>query len=406
MYAVTGAKVHTAGKAGSIDGATILVEDGRILDVGKGVNVPEGCTVHDVTGLQISPGFIDAHSHAGFANGTLSVADACDLSTPLSPELLAVDAFCPTEPALARSLAGGVTTIGLMPGNFMTIGGIVEPISVIPGVGAAIKTRTQDQMPVVLRKRAAMKMAVGEHPKKTMKDSKKAPATRMGLMALLREVLDYGKDEKPGRKYENAASLLRREFPARVHAHRVRDMLPMVELSKEYGFDLVFDHATEGYMMADVLRENNIPCVVGPIVMVKMGPELQNLRLDNAVTLVRAGVKVAITCDHPSFPGWYLPMHAGLLAREGMDYQDALKTVTLNAAEILGVSERVGSIEKGKDADFVVFDGDPLEYASPIQAVVSDGEVVRGCIGRVIEGDDCCDARDGHGTGCGRCDSC
>jgi len=395
VYAVVGAKVHTAGKAGTLDGATILVDNGKILDVGKEIKIPEGCVVHDATGLEISPGFIDAHSHAGFANGTLSVADACDLTTPLSPELMAIDAFCPTEPSLQRSLAGGVTTIGLMPGNFMSIGTIVEPISVIPGVGAVIKTRTQDGMPVVLRKKAGMKMALGEHPKKTMKDSRRAPATRMGLMALIREALDYGKEEKPSRKYENTAALLRREFPARVHAHRVRDMQSMIDLSKEYGFDLVFEHATEGYMMADELRENNIPCVVGPIIMVRMGPELQNLRWDNAVTLVKAGVKVAITCDHPTFPGWYLPMHAGILAREGMDYQDALKTITLNAAEILGVADRVGSIEKGKDADFVVFDGDPLEYASPIKAVVCDGEVVLGCIGKVNESD-----------GCGRCGSC
>ncbi len=376
-----------------MDGATVLVDSGKFVDVGKDVAVPPGCAVYDLSGMEVSPGFIDAHSHAGFDNGTLSVADACDLTSPVSPHLLAIDAFSPREESLRRSLAGGVTTIGLMPGNFVTIGSIVEPISVIPGVGAVVKTLTQSDMPIVLRERAAMKMAVGEHPKKTMKESKKPPFTRMGLMALIREALEYGKAENPEPKHRNTAALLRREFPARVHAHRVRDIEAIVALSKEYGFDLVLDHVTEGYMMAGALKENDIPCVVGPIIMVRMGPELQNLRLSNAITLVKAGVKVAVTCDHPSFPGWHLPMHAGILAREGMDYQEALKTITINAAEILGVQDRVGSIEKGKDADFVVFRGDPLEYASPIQAVVCNGEIAAGSIGGHAEcGDDgrCC----------------
>lgn len=381
MYALRGAKVHTAGKAGCLENATIVVGDGKFLEVGIDARIPEGCEVIDAKGLEISPGFIDAHSHAGFDNGTLSVADACDLSTPLSPQLLAIDAFSPREESLRRSLMGGITTIGLMPGNFMTIGSIVEPISVIPGVGAVIKTRTEKESPVVLREKAAMKIAVGEHPKTTMKKSNKAPFTRMGLMALIRETLEWGKAPNPDPRYENAAALLRREFPARVHAHRVRDIQSVIELAQEYGFDLVLDHVTEGYMMADTLSELNIPCVVGPIIMVKMGPELQNLRIDNAITLVNAGVKVAITCDHPSFPGWHLPMHAGILAREGMDYEEALKTITLNAAEILGVADRVGSIEKGKDADFVIFDGNPLEYASQIKAVVCDGKVCAGDLG-------------------------
>lgn len=391
MYAVKGARVHTAGTAGTLEDATIVVDGGKFLGVGTGVTVPHGCPVYDASGLTVSPGFVDAHSHAGFENGMLSVADACDLTNPVSPHLLAIDAFSPREESLIRSLAGGITTIGLLPGNFMTIGGIVEPISVIPGVGAVTKTRTQGDMPVVLRERAAMKIAVGEHPKKTMKESKHPPFTRMGLMALIREVLEHGKAARPEPMYENAAALLRREFPARVHAHRVRDIRQAIELSREYGFDLILDHVTEGYMMADTLSANAIPCVVGPIIMVAMGPELQNLRLDNAITLVKAGVRVAITCDHPSFPGWHLPLHAGMLAREGMDYRDALKSITINAAQILGVQDRVGSIEEGKDADFVVFEGDPLEYASRIRAVVCDGEPMVGTVGDLDKEGRCCE---------------
>ncbi len=380
MFAIAGARVHTAGEAGSLDNATILVKDGKILDVGPDLTIPGDFGVYDASGLEIAPGFIDAHSHVGIETRSLSIPDACDLNTPLNPQLMALDAFNPREEGLGRCLRGGITTIGFLPGGLVSIGKIPESIGVVAGLGSVVKTRTHNGLPVVLRERACMKMAVGEHPKQTMRERKKPPFTRMGVMSLLREALEGGRAETPEWRNRNTAALLRREFPARVHVHRVGDIRSVLTLADEYGFDVVLDHVTEGYMLPELLKDKGVPCVIGPITMTKMGPELRNSRVDNAIVLSQAGVKVAITCDHPSFPGWHLPLHAGILVREGMDYQQALRAVTLAPAEILGVQDRVGSIEQGKDADLVLFRGDPLEYASPIQAVVCDGRLVTGSL--------------------------
>jgi len=200
---------------------------------------------------------------------------------------------------------------------------------------------------------------------------------------MIRETFEKGRSDGSQPKYRNVAGVLNREFPARIHVHRVQDIMAALRLQEEYGFDLVLEHVTEGYMVADVLRERAVPCVVGPVPMTRRGSELQNITLSNAVILSRQGVKVAITCDHPSFPAWYLPYHAGMLVREGMDYDAALRAITIAPAEILGVSDRVGSLEPGKDADFVVFRGDPLEITSAIEAVVLNGRVIAGKLGHM-----------------------
>ncbi|HHW19331.1 MAG TPA: amidohydrolase [Firmicutes bacterium] len=381
MYAVVGARIHTAGPKGILEDAAIIVQDGKIVDVTPGRSVPVGCEVIDATGKEIVPGFIDAHSHAGMESEGLTVLDANESTDPVNPHLWALDAFNPVEKGLARCVAGGVTTIGLLPGSPMSFGGLVEQIGVVEGMGSVIKTVTKNGQPQILRERAGLKMALGEHPKRFFRESKKAPATRMNIMAMIREVLEKGRNGQVEPKFRNVAGLLKREFPARIHVHRVQDILAALRLQDEYKFDMVLEHVTEGYMVADILKDRGVPCVVGPVPMTRRGSELQNITLSNAVILAQRGVKVAITCDHPTFPAWYLPYHAGMLVREGMEYDQALKAITIIPAEILGVSDRVGSLEPGKDADFVVFQGDPLEITSRIEAVVSDGRVVAGKLG-------------------------
>lgn len=346
--------------------------------MGKDVAIPEGCRVFDASGLNIVPGFVDAHSHAGIETEGLSAPDANESTSSINPHLRAIDALNPTEEGLQRSLAGGVTTIGLLPGSGMSFGGIIEQIGVISGMGSVIKTKTKDGQVSVLREKAGIKMAVGEHPKRFANEGKKPPNTRLNIYALLRESLEAANGEKTEWKMKNLEGLLKKEYPARIHVHKYQDILSVLRLRDEYDFDLCLEHVTEGYKALDAIKAAGVPCVVGPINFTRRGSELENIRLDNAVILHNAGIKVAITCDHPTFPAWYLPYHAGMLVREGMPYEDALKTVTINAAEILGVSDRVGSLEEGKDADFVAFQGDPLEITTPIKAVVSDGELVAG----------------------------
>ncbi len=381
MYAICGALIRTCGPKGTIRKGTILVDQGNIVDVGEDVSVPSNCDIFLAEGLEIVPGFIDAHCHLGMDNQGLSAGDANESSSPVNPDLMALDGFNPFEEDVIRCVQGGVSTVCLLPGSAISYGQIVEQIGVIEGVGSVIKTPIHSYGPSVLREHAGLKMALGDHPKRFFGEKKEAPTTRMNELALIREALEKGRGADTESEFRYLAALFSGEIPVRMHVHRSRDILAAIRLQEEYGFDLILDHVTEGYMIADVISESGTDCVVGPIMLTRRGSELKNISLANAIILSERRVRVAITCDHPTFPAWYLPYHAGVLVREGMDYDKTLETITINPAEILGVADRVGSLERGKDADFVIFQGDPLEITTPIQAVFIDGELVAGKIG-------------------------
>ncbi len=384
MYAICDALIHTCGSHGVIKKGTLLVDQGKIVDIGTNVALPDNCDILSADGYEIVPGFIDAHSHLGMQSEGLSVADGNEASSAVNPDLLALDGFNPFEEDVIRCVQGGVSTVCLLPGSAVSYGQIVEQIGVIEGVGSVIKTAVQGCGPKVLKENAGLKMALGDHPKRFFGQRKEVPATRMGEIALIRAAMEEGKqsDLKPRFRYMRA--LLSHEIPARIHVHRARDILAALRLREEYGFDLVLDHVTEGYMVASTISEKGIDCVVGPITLTRRGPELQNISIKNAIILSEHGICVALTCDHPTFPAWYLPYHAGMLVGKGMEYEDALKTITINPAKILGVADKVGSLERGKDADFVLFKGDPLEILTPIQAVFVDGQIVSGKLGHLV----------------------
>lgn len=383
MLAIEGAKIFTLGPAGTIDAGTVLIEGEKIKAVGGRLEVPAGTRIVRAAGLTMVPGFVDAHSHLGLTSQGLGIDDATEATEQVSPQLRALDALDPVSPSLRISLENGVTTTGLLPGASMSFGAVTENITVMPGMASVLKVRAT--YPEVLRARAGLKMALGDQPKRAVAEKKTAPATRMNIISLIRENLmaaqAYMKKREKGEgdfdaKKEALAGLLRREYPALVHAHRVRDIRAAVALAEEFGFDVVIEHATEGYLIADELARKGVPCAVGPISFARRGPELSGLSLENPARLAAAGVKVAIISDFPTFPAHYLPIHAGMAHREGMPYEEALKAVTINAAEILGVADRVGSLEPGKSADLVLFAGDPLGAMSRVRMVVSSGEIV------------------------------
>jgi len=398
MIAVANGKVVTIAR-GTFERGTVLTDGRRIAAVGEDVDIPAGARVIDATGKVVMPGLIDAHCHVGlFPDGIgWNQSDGNEATDPITPHLRALDAVNPGEPAFRELLEAGVTTVLTGPGSANVIGGQWICIKTVPRA-------TVDEM--ILLEPAGCKMALGENPKRVYGEQRKTPSTRMGNAAALRTALvqaqnyaekwrryeadlaayqrkvEAGDDEakeptQPERdlKMETLVKVLRREMKARVHAHRADDMLTAIRIAEEFGMDLTLEHATEGYKIAHVLAEKGIPVTAGPILFSRTKFELRGMTPRNPGIMAKAGVKVAIQTDEMSAVK-YLTINAALAVREGMPKDEALKAITLNAAEIIGVADRVGSLEVGKDADLVVFSGDPLDYRSVVELVIVDGEVV------------------------------
>jgi imidazolonepropionase-like amidohydrolase len=248
--------------------------------------------------------------------------------------------------------------------------------------------RTVDE--AVLKNPVGLKVALGENPKRVYGEQKKAPATRMATAALLRETLvaaqNYaaklarGKDnptKRPERdlKLEALLPVLRREIPLLIHAHRSDDILTGLRIADEFNLKVSLQHATEAHKISEELARRGIPAVVGPSLTTRAKVELKERTFATPGILTRAGVKVALMTDHPVTPIQYLPLTAALAVREGMEEEAALKAITINAAEILGVEDRVGSLEVGKDADIIVLDGHPLDWRTKVELVLVNGEI-------------------------------
>lgn len=387
MYAVTGGRVATVTR-GTLDQATILIEGGKIVGVGPDLPVPAEARVIDASGYLVTPGLIDAHSHlAVFSEPEVwANKDGNEKTGPVQPHLRGLDSFNPADPAIPDVVRAGITTVFSGPGSANVVGGL----------GAAYKLRGRTAEEMLIPGTEALKMALGENPKGVYKDRAGGPGTRMGNAGVLREALvkaanylgaierahhecEPGKRPKlPDRdlKLEILGKALRRELKVRIHAHRADDILTAIRISEEFGgLDLVIEHATEGYLVADFLASKGIPCVVGPLLLERHKMELQKVNLRNPALLARAGVKIALQADSMSGTQW-LPIDVGLAIREGLPEDEALRAVTINAAEILGLQHRLGSIEAGKDADLVIWSGDPFDVDGRACLVFIDGEIV------------------------------
>jgi imidazolonepropionase-like amidohydrolase len=362
----------------------ILINKGKIESIGKGLEEPEA-EVIDVTGKFIFPGFIDAHSHIGIYEEGVGgyYGDGNEATDPLTPDVSVVDAFNPQDAAIKRALSGGVTTVMVVPGSANPVG----------GQGAIFKfknTLIVDDM--VVRSPAGLKMATGENPKRVYGEGfKKTPSTRLGTAAVIRGYLQKVRAymekkkaaEKEGKpftdfdpKLEVGEKVLKKEIPARIHAHRQDDILTAIRLSKEFDFDLVIEHATEGYKIVDFLKENSVPVVIGPIFGFRTKLELKDMSYDAPRILNEKGVLAAFMCDHPVIPLENTNVQLGVALRYGSKEEDLLKMVTINAAKILKIDERVGSLEVGKDADIAVWTNHPFNLAAKAERVFIEGEEV------------------------------
>ncbi|WP_019849986.1 amidohydrolase [Desulfitobacterium sp. PCE1] len=359
-----------------IENGQILVDKGKILSIEKGISIPEHCATIDAEGGFIMPGMIDAHCHVGMWEDGLGFegADGNEGTDPVTPQLRAIDAINPRDRSFAEAYENGVTCICTGPGSSNVIGGQFT----------TIKTKGMRIDKMILQERAAMKIAFGENPKTRYSAKQQIPSTRMATAALLREYLfktqnylDH-KENNSGfdLKLESLIPVVKGELNVKAHVHRADDIFTAIRIAKEFGLKMTLEHCTEGHLIADELAGEGFSAIIGPFIGPRGKVELKELTFDTPVVLHEAGVKIALMTDHPVVPVHYLPFCAALAVRAGLDEETALRAITINPAEILGISERVGSLEVDKDADIVVFDKHPLDVQARTTWVLIDGDVV------------------------------
>jgi imidazolonepropionase-like amidohydrolase len=382
VRAVVNGTVHTVTDRGTIEGGTVLFDEGRIVAVGdeSEVEVPQDATVFDADGKHVTPGLVEAHSHAGMAEwGEPEDGDFNEVSDPVTPHVNALDGFHPRDEELNHAFQGGITTVSARMGSANVIGGII----------CSMKTYgdTADEMFV---REDGMKAAFGENPKRVHGEGKdRQPVTRPGVAATLRQALmaaeDYVERRENAREegdpferdlgMENLARVIEGDLPLRVHAHRADDIMTVFRIADEFGIeDLSIEHATEGHVVAEEFVERDVSAIVGPTISSATKYELRNITFQTPGILHEAGVKVAIQTDAPVLPQEHLDVCVGLAVREGLPKNVALQTVTRNPAEILGIEDRVGTLEEGTDADLVVWNGPMFELDSNAEQVFVEGE--------------------------------
>jgi imidazolonepropionase-like amidohydrolase len=384
--AIVGARVVPVTSA-PIEGGTVLLDAGKIVAVEEpGFAVPAGAEVVDAAGKWVLPGFIDAHAHVGLVEEAEGWAgrDGNESTSPVTASVRALDAINPYDQGFRDAIGGGVLAVNVNPGSGNPIGGQT--------VALKCWGRVVDQM--VLREPSGVKSALGENPKRTFGDRHETPSTRLGTAAVIREAftaagnylakLAAAEDQPPADRkpvdrdlgLEALGRVLRREIPWRQHCHRADDIATAIRLSREFGYELVIDHGTEAHLLADLIAAQSIPVIIGPLFTSRSKVELRNRSLANPGRLAAAGVTIAITTDHPVVPINFLIHQASLAVKEGLDAGTALRTVTINPARILGVADRIGSLEPGKDADLVIWSGDPLDVTSRAERAYQDGREI------------------------------
>ncbi|WP_454054168.1 amidohydrolase [Clostridium sp. Marseille-Q7071] len=384
MIFIKNANIHTMTKE-ILDKGTIIVDNGKIVAIGKDLEIPENSTVIDAQGGFLMPGMIDAHCHVGmWENGIgFEGADGNEATDPVTPHLRAIDGINPVDKSFEEALLAGITTVATGPGSANVIGGQF----------AIMKTYGKRLEEMIIDDCAAMKVAFGENPKRVYNNKQKCPSTRMGTAAVLRENLmkakNYvemqrksieGNEKAPefDMKLDALAKVIRKEIPLKAHAHRADDILTAIRIAKEFGVEISLEHCTEGHLIVDYLKEETLKgIIVGPTLSDRSKFELQNLTFETPAILNNAGLKIALMTDHPVIPLQYLPVCAALAAREGLNEEEALKAITINAAEVLGIDDRVGSIEVNKDADIVIYNGHPFDLRNKVKFVMVNGNIVK-----------------------------
>ena len=358
----------------------ILVQNGKITKIGKNIEA-SGEEVIDADGHHVYPGLVEAHAHIGLNNygSSPKYGDINEKNDIICPHLRAIDGFYPFNPILKNAVRGGVTTIGVGPGSANIIGGTFMAVKT---VGTCV-----DDM--VVKNPVAMKCAFGENPKSAYEN--KSDNSRLTTAAKFREFLyqcreylekkeaagdDTGKKPSYNAKYEAMIPVLKKEIPLKAHAHRADDICTAIRIAKEFDLKLTLEHCTEGHMIVEELKRANVPLAVGPSMCNRSKAELSNMIFETPGILSNAGLDVSVTTDCPVTQPEYITLAAGLAIKHGMKPFKALQAITINPAKHLGIEDRVGSLEVGKDGDILITDGDILVNTTRILKVVMDGKIV------------------------------
>jgi len=362
--------------------ADVRVEDGKIVEIAADITPKENEVVFDASGKDVYPGFVDAHSHLGLDGYGIGFegADYNEMNDIISPQLRGIDSFNPFDPTVEMARNGGVTTVATGPGSANVLGGTFF----------AVKTVGKSVDEMILKNPIAMKCAFGENPKRVYKD--KGNFARMSTAAKLREMLFKAREymekkeaangdvfKKPAfdAKLEALIPVLKKEIPLKAHAHQANDILTSIRIAKEFDVNLTLEHVTEGHLIADILAKENYPCAVGPTLTHASKFELQNKSWETPTVLANAGCSVSIITDAPVIPQQHLAMCAGIAMHNGLKPFDALKAITINPAKHIGVADRVGSLEVGKDADINIFEECPFNAGAEPVAVFINGNKVK-----------------------------
>ena len=380
MLFIKNGYIKTMAGADIENGAILIGDDGKIVAVGADLTAPEGAQIIDAGGRLVTPGCVEAHCHIGLDNEAVGWEghDYNESVDPLTPHMRAIDAIYPQDEAFGNAIKNGVTSACTGPGSANVVGGTFVAIKL---VGNRV-----DNM--IIKYPLAMKCAFGENPRRCYGQSgKKAPMTRMGTAALLRELLfktrRYMTDKENGKnpgfdmKLEAMIPVLKGELPLKAHAHRADDILTAIRIAKEFDVKLTLDHCTDGSVIADELAKEGYPAFVGPSLGKKSKIELSSKNFETPAVLHAAGVPISIITDAPVIPLQHLPMCAGLAANAGLPYEEAWKAITINPAMLTGIGDRVGSLEVGKDGDVVIWTADPITTVGAASyTTVVDGKIV------------------------------
>lgn len=360
-----------------IPGGTVLIKEGMIEGVlEKETPIPKEYRLIEAKGCFVLPGFMEAHCHMGITEEKKGMeGDDCNEGVnPLTPSLRAIDAINPMDDAFHNAVRAGITAAMIGPGSANVAGGQFVVVN--------NHSRCIDDM--ILRFPAALKVAFGENPKVNYSGMGKSPSTRMAIADMLRKELfsarqyldNLGKNKEKDLHYEAYVPVLRREIPLKAHAHRADDILTAIRIAREFGVNMTLDHCSEGHLIVDEIKESGFPAIVGPDFASRNKIEVQNMAFKTAGILSKAGILTAITTDHPVSIIQTLPLCAAMAVKEGMEMEEALKAITINAARICGVDDKIGSLDPGKQGDVVIYNGHPFDIFTQTMCTIIKGQIV------------------------------
>jgi imidazolonepropionase-like amidohydrolase len=381
MLAIINARLETISN-GTIENGKILIKDGKILDIGKDIDVSNCSNIVDAKGRSVTPGIIDAHTHAGLLEQGIGWegSDINESTDPVTPWCSARDGINMQDKAFENFRKSGITRVGVYPGSANILG----------GTALALKCKGTIVDEAVIKDPIGMKVALGENPKNNYGNNKKSPATRMANAAVLREALwkakqylekqkqtmDKNAITKRDKQSEALRPVMNKEIPLLIHCHRHDDIVTAVRICNEFDVRYVLEHVTDGHLIIDFLKKQNTHCSVGPTLHYGSKVENRDRDFKTPIYFAREGIPFSFTTDHPVVDARNLMLTASIAVQWGMKEESALRAVTLGSAEHIGIEDRVGSLEIGKDADLVLWSANPLEFTSFVDITIIDGKIV------------------------------